>query len=54
MDIRNELMTMANYLIEVDLFNDRLMEYFEYCNQYDYLPNIEVIEKEVLEILKKN
>lgn len=54
MDIRNQLLKMANELIKADLFNDRLMEYFEYCNQYDYLPNIEVIEKEVLEILKKN
>ncbi len=54
MDIRNQLFKMANELIKADLFNDRLMEYFEYCNQYDYLPSIEVIEKEVLEILKKN
>ena len=54
MDIRNQLLKMANELIKADLFNDRLMQYFEYCNRYDYLPSIDVIEKEVYEILKKN
>ena len=54
MDIRNQLLKMANHLIEANLFNDRLAQYFEYCNQYDYLPSIDVIEKEVVKILKKN
>lgn len=54
MSLRDELMKMANYLIELNLFNDKIKAYFEYCNKYDYLPNVDELSKEVYKILKKN
>lgn len=50
--LRDLLINIANVLNEHDLLNERIKNYLEYCNQYDYIPNKQVIETEIMKIIK--